>query len=114
MVVDELEDDLAVVVEVKGKGLVVIAGCAHAGIVNTVRHALDLTGARRLYALIGGFHLGGADVSEVVDPTVEAIRRWAPEVVVPMHCTGRAAVQRFEAVFGDAFESSSVGTTFRL
>ncbi|HZK49125.1 MAG TPA: MBL fold metallo-hydrolase [Thermoleophilia bacterium] len=114
MVADSLEDDTAVVVNVGGKGLVVISGCAHAGIVNTVRQARDITGVEKVYALVGGFHLGGATLAEVVDLTVEAIREFAPQVVVPMHCTGRAATQRLEGVFGDAFEVSSVGTMFRL
>jgi len=49
-----------------------------------------------------------------VGPTVEAIRGFAPQVLVPMHCTGRAATHRLEEAFGAAFELSSVGTTLRL
>jgi 7,8-dihydropterin-6-yl-methyl-4-(beta-D-ribofuranosyl)aminobenzene 5'-phosphate synthase len=114
MVPDQLEDDLAVILHVKGKGLVIISGCAHAGIVNTVRRAQSLTGVERLYALVGGFHLGGPAFAAAVGPTVEAIRALSPQVLVPMHCTGRAAAHRMEEAFGETFILSSVGTTLRL
>jgi len=114
MVADTLEDDLAVVLHVAGKGLVVISGCAHAGIVNTVQRAQRITGVEKLYALVGGFHLGGPAFAAAVSPTVDALRAFDPEVLVPMHCTGRAATHRLEEALGDAFVLSSVGTTIRL
>ena len=113
-VADRVEDDLAVVVNVAEKGLVVVSGCAHSGIVNTVRRAQALTGRKKLYAVLGGFHLGGPAFAAAVDPTIEALRELGPKVLVPMHCTGRPATKRLEDAFGQSFELSSVGTAIRL
>ena len=107
-------DDQAVVMHVSGKGLVVITGCGHAGIVNIVRHAQALTGVDEIYAVIGGFHLQGADLESVVTPTIDALREFAPSVIVPAHCTGRVASIRLESAFPDAFIQNSVGTRFDL
>ena len=54
---DRLEDDQSIVLNVAGKGLVVLSGCAHAGIVNTVRYAQEISGVERVWAILGGFHL---------------------------------------------------------
>lgn len=107
-----LLDDQALVAEVRGKGLVVITGCAHAGVVNTVRHAQQLTGVDRIHAVIGGFHLGGPLFEPIIEPTVEALRELAPDVVAPSHCTGWRAIHALAAAFGDAFVPGSVGTAF--
>jgi 7,8-dihydropterin-6-yl-methyl-4-(beta-D-ribofuranosyl)aminobenzene 5'-phosphate synthase len=107
-----LQDDQALVAEVRGKGLVVITGCAHAGVVNTVRHAQELTGVDRIHAVMGGFHLAGPVFEPIIEPTVEALREFAPDVVVPAHCTGWRATHALAAAFGDAFVPGSVGTVF--
>ena len=109
-----VEDDLAVVLHLAGKGLVVISGCAHSGIVNTVQCAQRLTGVDEVYAVLGGFHLGGPAFAEAVSPTVAALLDLHPEVLVPMHCTGHAATHRLAEAFGEAFVLSSVGTTLYL
>jgi 7,8-dihydropterin-6-yl-methyl-4-(beta-D-ribofuranosyl)aminobenzene 5'-phosphate synthase len=112
LVTDALEDDLAIVAVVRGKGLAIISGCAHSGIVNTVRHAQEITGVDAVDAVVGGFHLSGAAFADAVDPTVAALKGLGPRMVVPMHCTGRSVTQLLESVLPDAFELSSVGTTF--
>ncbi|HSH69890.1 MAG TPA: MBL fold metallo-hydrolase [Deferrisomatales bacterium] len=114
LVPDLMEDDLAVVLHLAGKGLVVISGCAHAGIVNTVHCAQRLTGVDEVYAVLGGFHLGGPAFADALGPTVDALRDLHPEVLVPMHCTGHAATYRLAEAFGEAFVLSSVGTTLHL
>ena len=81
-------DEQALVVHVRGRGLVVLTGCGHAGAVNIARHAMRLTGVDRLHALLGGFHLTGPAFEPVIEPTVNAFRELAPDVVVPAHCTG--------------------------
>jgi 7,8-dihydropterin-6-yl-methyl-4-(beta-D-ribofuranosyl)aminobenzene 5'-phosphate synthase len=63
---DPLEDDSAVVAHVKGKGLVVLSGCAHSGIVNTVAYAREITGVDEVFAVMGGFHLTGADFEPIM------------------------------------------------
>ena len=107
-------DDQALVVNVRGRGLVVITGCAHAGVVNIVRQAMRLTGVSRLLAVIGGFHLSGPAFEPVIKPTVAALTELAPELIVPGHCTGWRAQHTLEAVLPDAWVQSSVGTRYTL
>jgi len=107
-------DDQALVANVRGRGLVVITGCGHAGVVNTVRYARKLTGIERVYAIIGGFHLATSALETVVWPTVEALAEFAPDIVVPTHCTGWRATHAIAAAFPDAFVQGSVGTKYVL
>jgi 7,8-dihydropterin-6-yl-methyl-4-(beta-D-ribofuranosyl)aminobenzene 5'-phosphate synthase len=107
-------DDQALVINVRGRGLVVVTGCGHAGVVNIIRHAMRLTGVSRLLAVIGGFHLSGPAFEPVIDPTVSALTELAPELIVPGHCTGWRAQHTLAATLPDAWVQSSVGTTFTL
>ena len=90
-------DDQALVVHVAGRGLVVLTGCGHAGIVNIVRYARALTGVEPVHAVIGGFHLTGALFEPIIAPTVQALGELAPQVVVPAHCTGWRAMHELAA-----------------
>jgi 7,8-dihydropterin-6-yl-methyl-4-(beta-D-ribofuranosyl)aminobenzene 5'-phosphate synthase len=105
-------DEQALVVHVRGQGLVVLTGCGHAGAVNIARHALRLTGTDRLHAMLGGFHLTGAAFEPIIEPTVAAFAELAPDVLVPAHCTGWKAQHRFAAALPDAFVPNAVGTSF--
>jgi 7,8-dihydropterin-6-yl-methyl-4-(beta-D-ribofuranosyl)aminobenzene 5'-phosphate synthase len=107
-------DDQALVVNVRGRGLVVITGCGHAGVINTVRYARRLTGIEQVCAVIGGFHLATSSLESVVWPTVEALAEFAPDVIVPAHCTGWRATHALAAAFPDAFLQGSVGTKYVL
>lgn len=107
-------DDQALVVHVRGRGLVVLTGCGHAGAVNIVRHAQRLTGVPTLHALLGGFHLGGPWFEPVIGPTVEALQSLAPSLVVPGHCTGWRAQHALAAALPGSWVPSSVGTTYTL
>jgi 7,8-dihydropterin-6-yl-methyl-4-(beta-D-ribofuranosyl)aminobenzene 5'-phosphate synthase len=107
-------DDQAAVVNVRDKGLVILTGCGHAGIVNIVRYARKLTGVDRVYAVIGGFHLNGPLFEPIVPNTCEALAELAPEVIVPAHCTGWRATHALAANFPEAFIQNSVGTRFEL
>jgi 7,8-dihydropterin-6-yl-methyl-4-(beta-D-ribofuranosyl)aminobenzene 5'-phosphate synthase len=109
---DTISDDQALVVNVKGKGLVVISGCAHAGIINTVEYAKKITGMETVHAVMGGFHLSGPLFAPVVQPTIEAMKRINPDYVVPMHCTGWTAVNRFFEEMPGRCILNSVGTTY--
>ncbi|MDL5157300.1 MBL fold metallo-hydrolase [Actinomycetospora termitidis] len=105
-------DDQALVVDVRGRGLVVLTGCGHAGAVNIARHALRLTGADRLHALLGGLHLTGPGFEQIIEPTVSALVDLAPDVVVPAHCTGWRAQMRLAQELGDAFVPGAVGSRY--
>jgi 7,8-dihydropterin-6-yl-methyl-4-(beta-D-ribofuranosyl)aminobenzene 5'-phosphate synthase len=107
-------DDQALVVHVRGQGLVVLTGCGHAGVVNIVRHAQRLTGVERLHALVGGLHLSGPAFEPTIAPTVAALTDLAPDLVVPGHCTGWRAQHALAAALPDAWVQSSSGTTYRL
>ena len=99
---------------VRDKGLVVITGCGHAGLINTVRHARKITGVDRVHAVIGGFHLGTPAFEPIIPPTVEALGEFDPKIVVPIHCTGWRATHALAAAFPDAFVQNSVGTRYIL
>ena len=110
-VTDPFNDDQGLAIQVKNRGLVVISGCAHAGIINTVRHLQDLTGVEHVHGVMGGFHLSGPN-DPVVEPTIAAMQTIAPDVVVPMHCTGWKAIQRFAQAMPEQFILNSVGATY--
>ena len=109
---DSLRDDQALVMDVKGKGLVVLSGCAHAGIINTVEYAKKITGIDQVHAVLGGFHLSGKAYEQVVPPTIEAMKRINPEYIVPMHCTGWSTINRFMEAMPGKCILNTVGTTY--
>ena len=109
-----IHDDQAVVMHVKEKGLVILTGCGHAGAINTVRHAQELTGIQRVYAVIGGFHLTGALFEPLIPPTVAALKELNPALIVPAHCTGWQATHALARDLPQAFVPNSVGTRFML
>ena len=103
-------DDQALIANVAGRGLVILTGCGHSGIVNIVRHAQRLTGETRIAAIIGGFHLGGPIFAPLIAPTVETLTAFAPAMIVPGHCTGFDAARAISLAMPDAFVVNSVGT----
>lgn len=108
---DYLDDDQAIIVHVRDKGLVVLTGCAHSGIVNTVNHAREISGVDRVWAIVGGFHLGDAKDDEI-QRTVDEIGSLGPAMVSPSHCTGFPAISQFARQMPDEFVLGIVGTTF--
>src|SRR4030042_2502223 len=92
----------AVVLNAKGKGLVVLSGCAHRGIVNRVKHAQKMTGIEKVHAVIGGFHLAGAK-PEMIQKTIGDIKAIRPDYIVPTHCTGFEAISAFAREMPDQF-----------
>ena len=104
---DQLADDQSLFVESE-KGLVVIAGCAHSGIVNTVDYVAELTGDKRMHAVFGGMHLLRAGEMRIAR-TIEAFKKYEIQKIVPLHCTGQAAVESFADAFADACLSLGVG-----
>jgi 7,8-dihydropterin-6-yl-methyl-4-(beta-D-ribofuranosyl)aminobenzene 5'-phosphate synthase len=106
--------DQALVVSLGERGLVVLSGCGHAGIVNTVRYARKLTGQETVAAIVGGFHLSGPMFEPIIGPTVDALAELSPSLLVPAHCTGWKACYQMAARFPDAFVMSTVGSTITL
>lgn len=106
-----IHDDQAIVLNVKNKGLIVLTGCGHAGVVNTLMCARELTGVDQIHAVIGGFHLTGPTFESIIAPTIQALQQFSPSVIVPQHCTGWKATHLIAQTFPNAFIPNSVGTT---
>jgi 7,8-dihydropterin-6-yl-methyl-4-(beta-D-ribofuranosyl)aminobenzene 5'-phosphate synthase len=108
---DSFEDDQAIAFRVKDQGLVVLGGCSHAGIVNTVRHLAKVTSTEKIHAVLGGFHLSGPSEG-LIEPTVRAMQEIHPTLIVPTHCTGWKAINRFAQAMPEQFVLNTVGTTY--
>lgn len=111
---DTFRDDQSLVINLHNKGLVVISGCAHSGIINAIAYARELTGQQDVCAVIGGFHLSGAVMEPSIEPTIEEMKKLSLQVISPMHCTGFKAISRFAEELPDAFVLSSVGSRIVL
>jgi len=105
---DPIEDDQAMWIETPD-GLVVLLGCAHAGVVNTLEYIRELTGRRPIRAVLGGLHLGSA-TDERLTRTIESLSRMNVQSVQPCHCTGASATAQLMTAFGDRYHTCGVGT----
>ncbi|MFA5385614.1 MAG: MBL fold metallo-hydrolase [Eubacteriales bacterium] len=114
LVKDDVSEEQSIAANVRGKGLVVISGCAHRGIINTVEQARRMSGIEKIYAVMGGFHLGGPLSGQIIDPTVRRLKKMNPALLAPMHCTGWEAMHILAGEFKDSFILNSVGSLFRL
>jgi 7,8-dihydropterin-6-yl-methyl-4-(beta-D-ribofuranosyl)aminobenzene 5'-phosphate synthase len=109
--VDSFVDDQAIAFRLKDQGLVVLGGCSHAGIVNTVKHLAKVTGTEKIHAVLGGFHLSGPSEA-LIEPTVRAMQAICPTLIVPTHCTGWKAINQFQQAMPEQFVLNTVGTTY--
>ncbi len=108
LIPDPMTDDLALVVRT-GQGLAVITGCAHRGIVNTVRHVRDITGGEYIHTVIGGTHLHVA-TEERIEKTAEELKELGLQRLGVSHCTGFKASAVLAREFGDVFFLNNAGT----
>lgn len=109
---DTIADDLAVIIN-SSEGLIVFLGCAHRGIVNTLRHAQHISGEEKIHAVIGGAHLI-AESDERIDKTIAVINELQIQKIGLCHCTGPKAVARMVAEFGNRFIFCNAGTTYQF
>jgi 7,8-dihydropterin-6-yl-methyl-4-(beta-D-ribofuranosyl)aminobenzene 5'-phosphate synthase len=107
-------DDQNVIVDVAGKGLVVVSGCSHAGAVNVLRNAQRLTGRQAIAGFVGGFHLSGAIFEPIIEPTIREFAALGVGRVVPGHCTGWKAQHLLARAMPEAFVQPAVGTVLRF
>jgi 7,8-dihydropterin-6-yl-methyl-4-(beta-D-ribofuranosyl)aminobenzene 5'-phosphate synthase len=107
-----IEDDQALILNIKDKGLVIITGCGHAGIINTLNYAKELTDEDRLYAVLGGMHLSGGLFEPLISKTVVELELMQPKFLVPCHCSGMKAMTEMAKKMPHAFIQNSVGTTY--
>ena len=109
---DLLTDDQALFFDT-APGLVVLLGCAHSGVVNTLDHVQRLTNGKPVSALIGGLHLGSAS-EERIHKTIERLREAQLEMLAPAHCTGLPATAKLWSAFPALCRPAGVGTVFEF
>jgi 7,8-dihydropterin-6-yl-methyl-4-(beta-D-ribofuranosyl)aminobenzene 5'-phosphate synthase len=107
---DSLDDDTALIAHLQGKGLVVLSGCAHSGIINTVKYAQKITGIDKIHAIMGGFHLTGPEFAPIIEQTVSALKEINPDYIIPTHCTGRDAMVQIQMQMPEQYLLNMAGT----
>ncbi len=108
---DSLRGEQSLVVNIKGKGLVVLTSCAHSGVINTTKHAQAMTQVKKVHAVMGGFHLTGAK-PEIIDKTIADMKAIAPDYIVPMHCVGFEAQAAFAREMPKEFILNTAGSKY--
>lgn len=112
MELDKTTDEMAICINLRGHGLVVLSGCAHNGIINTVKRCQEVSGINEVYAVIGGFHLGFPEVPrDMTGKTIEKLKEIAPKVIIPQHCTGFRASAEIMNAFPEEYVQTSAGMT---
>jgi 7,8-dihydropterin-6-yl-methyl-4-(beta-D-ribofuranosyl)aminobenzene 5'-phosphate synthase len=108
---DEVLEEQGLVIDVKDKGLVVLTGCAHAGVLNTIDRAREICGPKPVQAVLGGFHLGFPTTPhENVGLTVDGMREREVARIIPMHCSGIRTHAAFLDLMPDRYLQPAVGT----
>jgi 7,8-dihydropterin-6-yl-methyl-4-(beta-D-ribofuranosyl)aminobenzene 5'-phosphate synthase len=107
-------DDRAVAINIKHKGLVVLSGCAHAGIINTIQYVKRITGVAKVHAVMGGFHLAGKEYESRISQTVENLKLIKPYLIAPSHCTGWRGIYAIAQAMPEAFVWNSVGNLYKF
>jgi 7,8-dihydropterin-6-yl-methyl-4-(beta-D-ribofuranosyl)aminobenzene 5'-phosphate synthase len=109
-----IKDDQSIVLNIKDKGIVIITGCAHAGIINIIQYAKELSGEDRIYAILGGMHLSGTVFEPLISRTIYELEKLKPKFIIPCHCSGLKAISEISKDMSNAFIQNSVGTTYVL
>ena len=109
LVPDTFVGEHATCYHVKGRGLVVITSCGHAGVINSVRQAQKASGVEKVHAIVGGFHLAPAP-DEIVTKTVEAFKTINPDYIIPAHCTGLNTIIAVHRAMPQKLVMPSTGT----
>jgi 7,8-dihydropterin-6-yl-methyl-4-(beta-D-ribofuranosyl)aminobenzene 5'-phosphate synthase len=109
---DQVLDDQALILKT-GVGLVIVLGCAHRGIINTISQAQKLTGIKQVYAVLGGAHLAGVS-KERLWQTIEALRDFDVKKIGLCHCTGLPASAIMSQEFGNRFFFNNTGTVVEI
>jgi len=109
---DPLEDDQALWITTQ-QGIVLVLGCAHAGVANTLDHLRVLTGKKSTLAVVGGFHLSAAPEARI-QSTLRALQKANVQRVAPVHCTGPTATTALQEAYGDAGQPLRVGDSLEF
>ena len=109
---DTLADDRALILDTK-KGLVVLLGCSHRGVINTLNHITQITGRERVHAILGGLHLGKASDAKL-EKIVDHLRTFELDKIGVGHCTGPKAFVALANAFGDKVFLNTVGNVMEF
>jgi len=109
---DVFLDDQSLILNTK-RGLLVILGCAHSGVINILNHVINKTGKDRFYAIVGGTHLDFL-APEQLEESIKALRKIQIEKIGASHCTGMSGAFRLHQEFGDRFFYGHVGSTLEV
>jgi len=96
-----LMDERFIAIRIRDKGVMVFSACSHAGIVNVLKHAREIFDPIPLYGVMGGFHLAGSTCEKIIPETVEDLKSFGLQLIVPGHCTGWRAVHALLDAFGE-------------
>lgn len=107
-------DERILIFNLKGKGLCVLTGCGHTGVINATTHAQELMNGKPVYMVMGGFHLSGPTYEDRIEHTVEDFKKINPDFIVTGHCTGRRAQYELTKIYGDRHIPYGVGTYFNF
>lgn len=107
LVEDKIIDDMGVIINTV-KGLVVIQGCSHAGIINTAEWAKEVSGVDEVYCVIGGLHLIGPGEKKI-DRTIQEFKKLNIKKVIPIHCSGFEGIKQLSLQMPEQFEYCTAG-----
>jgi len=109
---DPILDDMSLFIKTN-KGLVIILGCAHSGMVNIIEHAKDVTKENRVYGIIGGTHLEPASGKQI-EETLVYLARQDFSILAANHCTGLKVASKFKEIFGNKFRFGATGEVITI
>jgi 7,8-dihydropterin-6-yl-methyl-4-(beta-D-ribofuranosyl)aminobenzene 5'-phosphate synthase len=109
---DPILDDMSLFIKTS-KGLVIILGCAHSGVINIIEHAKEVTGEEKIYGIIGGTHLGPASGKQI-EETLIKFAQLNLGLIVANHCTGLPVAARFKEIFGSRFKFGATGEVITI
>jgi 7,8-dihydropterin-6-yl-methyl-4-(beta-D-ribofuranosyl)aminobenzene 5'-phosphate synthase len=109
---DVFLDDQSLIIDTE-KGLILILGCAHSGVINIINYVIDRTGKEKLYAILGGTHLDFL-TPEQLEESIRALKQMEIEKIGVSHCTGMRATFRLQQEFGDRFFYGCVGSVLEI
>ena len=106
-IADIISDDQSLVIHT-AKGLLIVLGCAHAGMINVINHIIKKSGSDNIFAIVGGTHIGFSGEVQLRE-SITALKSFQIQNLIPSHCTGLAAITRIKEEFEEIFHFSHVG-----
>lgn len=113
IVPDNIDDDLSLVFQMADNSQVILVGCCHAGIVNTIKQSEKITGSKQIKGIIGGFHLFDA-TDERLTKTIQELKKYPIELVAPCHCSGTRGQVAFYNAFKDKYREIGTGSFIEI